>query len=86
MEPVKMTEEEVEKIIELQKSNQTLAVELGLVELSIERLKVKKEKLLSEAEDLVEKDSAIGKELADKYGNGTIDLDKGEFLPVELPK
>ena len=86
MEPVKMTEEEIEKIIELQKSNQALAVELGLIELSIERQKARKETLLSEAEELAEKDAAIGKELADKYGNGTINLDTGEFIPVETPK
>jgi len=30
---------------------------------------------------LKEDETAFGKELSDKYGDGTIDIEKGEFIP-----
>ena len=32
-------------------------------------------------QELKEEEQTFGKELSDKYGNGSIDLEKGEFIP-----
>ena len=46
-------------------------------------LKKQKESVLKEFEKLQDDQNSIGKELQEKYGAGNIDLEKGEFTPVE---
>jgi len=81
MENVKLTEEEIKQIQEVQQSQASLVQELGeisLFELNLEARKDKAEDFLNE---LRVKEEQIGKELQEKYGSGTINLDKGEFIP-----
>jgi hypothetical protein len=79
----KLTEEEIKSIQEIQQSNQALVNELGSLELTKIQIENRYDELVKYYNELKEKENAFGKELSDKYGNGTIDLEKGEFVPSE---
>ena len=44
-------------------------------------LQLKKEQLKSSLQNLQQQEISIAKELEDKYGQGSISLETGEFLP-----
>ena len=84
MANIKLKEEEVKKLQELQQKNNSLVVELGNIELNniaLEERRENAEKFLSELRD---SERELAKELEDTYGVGTIDLTKGEFIPAPV--
>ena len=82
MENTKLTVEEIEKLQELQQRNAAVATELGNLELTKLQIEGRKEEVIKYFNDLKTEENNFGKELSDKYGNGTIDLEKGEFIPA----
>ena len=85
----KFTQDELAKIVELRESNSQKISEFGQVELEIlltnQRLSAlanAKAKLQEEYVGLQDKEKELVKELNDKYGSGTVDLDSGEFIPT----
>jgi stress response protein YsnF len=44
-------------------------------------LQLKKEQLKSSLQQLQEQELTVAKELEEKYGQGTISIETGEFLP-----
>jgi len=67
----------------LKNANADLLKELGqikLLELNVEKRILNAKNYI---EKLSEKETEISKELEDKYGKGTVDLDSGTFIPVE---
>jgi hypothetical protein len=79
----KLTEEEIKTIQEIQQSNQALVNELGSLEVTKIQIENRYDELVEYYNELKAKENTFGKELSDKYGNGTIDLEKGEFVPSE---
>jgi hypothetical protein len=55
---------------------------LGTVEYRIQLLELDKQALKSSLQKQIEEETTIAKELQEKYGDGNIDLEKGEFIPV----
>ena len=82
MENTKLTVEEIEKLSFYQQRAQNLALEVGNVELSISTFTSRKEELLKTFDSYKEEENAFGQDLSQKYGNGMIDLEKGEFIPA----
>ena len=85
----KFTSEEVDKIVKLRESNSQKITEFGQVELEIllthqrlEALQNAKTKLQEDYVGLQDKEKELVKELNDKYGSGTVDLESGEFIPA----
>ena len=85
----KFTQDELAKIVELRESNSQKISEFGQVELEIlltnqrmDALQDAKAKLQEEYVGLQDKEKELVKELNDKYGSGTVDLDSGEFIPT----
>jgi hypothetical protein len=77
-----LTQEEIQSLKNIQ-SNQSLLIEqLGLLEYKILILEKEKEKLKQTLQNQIETEEQIGKQLQQKYGDGSIDLEKGEFIPV----
>lgn len=77
----KLTEEQLKALNELQQKNQMLITELGqisLAEINLETRREAAEKFLGE---LRTAEQNLAKQLEDTYGAGTIDLNKGEFIP-----
>ena len=81
MENTKLTVEEIEKLQEIQQQNQSLALELGNLEMTKIQIENRYDELVEFYTQLKSKENEFGKELSSKYGNGTIDLEKGEFIP-----
>ena len=83
MSNTKLTKEEVQSIRELQSNRDAIIVELGNIEAYLEEIKTRKADLFKQLEALRVKDQEVGKSLSEKYGNGSIDLEKEEFIPGE---
>ena len=81
METKKLTTEEIQRITELQKKNNALATELGQIELIKLNLQLRREAAEKFLEELRSEEQELGKELTDKYGSGSINLETGEFVP-----
>jgi hypothetical protein len=81
MENQILTQEEVQSLHELQKQRQAVALEFGNLELTQIELDNRREELENFYSELKNKEQQLGKELSDKYGNGSIDLENGEFIP-----
>jgi hypothetical protein len=82
MENKKLTQEELDKIQELQQKNQALVNELGAIELA--RLSVEGRRKNAEAflDNLRKEEEELAKSLSETYGTGSIDLANGEFVPA----
>lgn len=83
MENTKLTQEEIQQVKDLQSQNQALAVELGNLEVAKIQIELNHKELVQFFTELKTKEQELGKTLSEKYGNGTIDLDKGEFIPAQ---
>jgi len=81
MKNKKLTSEEIEKLQEIQQKNAAVATELGNLEITKLQLEARKGDVIKFYNDLKEEEQTFGKELSEKYGNGSIDLEKGEFIP-----
>ncbi len=82
MEPIKLTTEEIEKLKEIQQKNAAVTNEFGNLEITKLQIEARKTEAIKFFNDLKEEEQTFGKELSDKYGVGSIDLEKGEFTPV----
>jgi len=81
MEKQVLTQEEIQKLTELKSQFNELVGVVGNVEIQIMDLQLKKEQLKSSLQNLQQQEISIAKELEDKYGQGSISLETGEFLP-----
>ena len=74
MENTKLSQEELQTIQQLQEKNRAIVMEFGeieLIKLNLERRAENAKKFLA---DLREEENNFGKELSEKYGDGTVDL------------
>ena len=80
MEQVFLTKEEIEKLKNIQANESNLITQFGQLEYQIQTLNLQKENLKNNITSLQTESSNFGKELQDKYGEGTIDVTTGEFI------
>jgi len=83
MEQIKLSQEELETIQQLQTKQGEIINHLGQLEYNIQLLELQKEDLTEQIEQLKESETKIGKDLTEKYGNGSIDLSSGFFTKTE---
>jgi hypothetical protein len=81
MEKQVLSQEEIQKLTELKSQFNELVSVVGNVEIQLMDLQLKKEQLKSSLQNLQQQEIAIAQELEDKYGQGSISLETGEFLP-----
>ena len=74
-----LTKEEIEKLKVIQNNEANLITQFGQLEYQIQSLNLQKENLKNNITKLQTESSNFGKELQDKYGEGTIDVTTGEF-------
>jgi hypothetical protein len=74
-----LTQEELQEIKDFQTKRQTLVQQFGIIEFNIQDLELQKQQLSVDLNNLKQLETQIGSKLQDKYGEGTIDIDKGEF-------
>ena len=84
MSKVKLTEDELQKISDIQTRTQTIQVELGKLELAkmdIESRRKTVERFIDESRNV---EAELARELQEKYGKGTINLDEKVFVAGEV--
>jgi len=79
METIKLTQEEIDSLKSIQEANNNLMVSFGQLEMTFQSLQLQKESLIGTLANLKNKETEIGTKLQEKYGNGNINLETGEF-------
>lgn len=81
MEKKVLTEEEINSLKALKEQFNKLTEIIGETEVQVMNLNLRKEQLLINFKQIQQQELVLAKELEDKYGEGTISLESGEFLP-----
>jgi stress response protein YsnF len=74
-----LTQEEIQQIQGLQSTRDQLTIDFGYIEFQMQELELKKESLIDALIQLKNQEIQIGKEISEKYGEGSINITKGEF-------
>ena len=82
MEKTVLTTEELQAIKDLQKKKDQLTIDFGYLEVQIQELKSQKEMVLKALSDLKIEENKVSQQLQEKYGEGNIDLNSGEFISL----
>jgi len=80
METKVLTQEELQSLKSIQEKRIQLTEQFGLIEMRIQEIGLQKEFLKEELKKLQQEEIAIGESLQKTYGDGTINLEKGEFI------
>lgn len=80
MERKVLTQEEVSQLKSVREKRIKLIENFGLLESRIQEFNMQKEELNEELKKLIKEEIQLGANLQQKYGDGSIDLDKGEFI------
>lgn len=81
METKELSQEVIDQIKSIQQKNQAVEIELGQIELV--KLAVKQRRAVAEQflAELREEEATLGQFLQNEYGDGTIDIEQGVFVP-----
>jgi len=82
-EAKKFTPQEIQELQDLQSQITQLTHSFGQLTLSKIKLEEQDAFLKSQLNILEEKETNLAKLLSDKYGKGSLDIETGEFTPVE---
>lgn len=81
MEKKVLSEEEMSKLKDLRSRFQVLTQNIGNNEVQILSLELQKEAYMDELKSIKQQELVLAQELEEKYGQGTVSLETGEFLP-----
>jgi len=82
MKNKKLSTKELQPLKEYQEKINIIIVSLGKLDLQINSLENTKKNLIKEYQELETSQQKTALELQDKYGEGNIDLESGEFTPI----
>ena len=82
-ESIKLSEEELTILKGYQKKQNQITFNLGNVDIQKAILEGQRSTILENLANLQEESNKTAKKLQDKYGDGNIDLETGEFTIVE---
>jgi hypothetical protein len=80
METKVLTQDELQLLKSIQEKRLQLTEQFGIVELRLQEIDIQKEFLKEELKKLRQEEIKAGETLQQKYGDGTINLEKGEFI------
>lgn len=80
MEKTVLSQEELTNLTELQKQQNDFVLQLGQIEYQISTLEKFKQNLKQNIETFENKQAEVGSQLKEKYGEGTVNLESGEFI------
>ena len=75
-----LTQEEIQSLKSIQEKRLQLTEQFGIIETRLQELELQKEYLKDELKKLRQEEIKTGEALQQKYGDGTINLEKGEFI------
>ena len=79
---IKFTEEELKSLQALQGTYQQITLAMGQISLSKIQLENREQSVLNTLGEVREKENELAKELTEKYGKGSLNIETGEFTPV----
>ena len=79
---IKFTEEELKSLQDLQGTYQQITLAMGQISLSKIQLENREQSVLNTLGEVREKENELAKELTEKYGKGSLNIETGEFTPV----
>jgi len=82
-EQIKLSQEELDTIKQLQQKQQDLINRFGQLEYQMQLLELQKDQLVETIGKLQQDEQKTGEALTQKYGNGTVDLESGMFTKTE---
>jgi len=82
METKVLTPTEINSLKSVNQKQNDLIISLGQLEYEISLLSFKKENLKEDIKSLEKESEALGKTLTEKYGDGKINLETGEIMPL----
>lgn len=80
METKVLTPEEINSLKLIQEKRFQLVEQFGIIEVKIQEFNLQKELLKEELKKLRQEEITVGETLQKKYGDGTINLEKGEII------
>jgi len=83
MEKIKLTEDEIKELTDIRNNFSNLTLMIGETVIGVANLENRKKELLNGLAKITEKQNDISKKLEDKYGEGNISLETGEFSPTK---
>ena len=82
-DPIKFNEEELAQIREIQTLYSTVVNQAGQVHIEEINLHERKRQVESNLQEIKRKEQELVTSLTNTYGRGTINLETGEFTPIE---
>ncbi len=83
MENKKLSQEELQQLKTFQNESNTIMFTLGQIDVQKALLEGQRSEVLEKLAQLQEQNNAFAKTLQEKYGDGNIDLETGEFKPIK---
>jgi hypothetical protein len=80
MEKTFLSKEEISELKSIQEKESEVISQLGQIEYQILNLTTQKQFIIDKSKELSKQRSSVAQNLQDKYGEGSIDLDSGEFI------
>ena len=81
--PKKFTQEELKELQDLQTKLNSLSFQFGQLQISKIKLQEQEDFLKNQLASLNKEETNVAKKLTGKYGKGNLDLETGEFIPVD---
>ncbi len=75
-----LTQEEIQSLKLIQDKRIQLIEQFGVLEIRLQDLEFQKEQLKTNLQQLRQEEIKVGETLQQKYGDGSINLEKGEFI------
>lgn len=79
---MKLTEEEINALKALKNNTEKITKEFGLIKLAQLNINSREKQALELLETVKKQEKDIANLLEEKYGRGSIDIDKGTFTPA----
>jgi hypothetical protein len=80
MEKKVLAQEEITKLKNVRERRVQLVESFGILESRLQEINLQKESLKDNLKKLIQEETDLGRNLQQKYGDGSIDLEKGEFI------
>ena len=82
METKVLTQEELQSLKGFQTTRNQIINDFGIIEFQTQELKSQKEMIIKALSDLKIEENKVSQQLQEKYGEGNIDLNSGEFISL----
>lgn len=84
METKVLTQDELSKLKNVRETFDNLTTVMGSLETQLTLINLEKTEVVEQLKTLKQQEIQLGVELKEKYGDGNISLETGEFTPFEV--